>query len=237
MQKIIGYMRRAVTDYDMLKDGDVLGVGLSGGKDSSALLAGLLRLRQFLGVRFDMIGLTVDPCFNGAETDYSALTALCESHGVKHIVRRSYLGDIIFKQRAESNPCSLCARMRRGMLHDLCNTHGANKLALGHHRDDAVETFVMNLFHEGRLGCFQPVTYLSRKDITMIRPLVYALEKDIRSAVNRNRLPVVKSKCPVDGATAREDAKRWIASMEKNECPGLSKKIYGAVKRAHLSGW
>ncbi len=237
MQKIIGYMRRAVADYNMLKDGDVLAAGLSGGKDSSAMLAGLLRLRQFMGIKFDIIGVTVDPCFNGAKTDYSELTAMCEAHGVRHVVRRSDLGDIIFNQRAESNPCSLCARMRRGMLHDLCNANGANKLALGHHRDDAVETFVMNLFHEGRLGCFQPVTYLSRKDITMVRPLIYATEKDVRSAVKRNSLPVVKSKCPVDGATAREKTKHWLAAMEKSDCPGLSKKIYGAIKRAHLSGW
>jgi tRNA(Ile)-lysidine synthase TilS/MesJ len=127
--------------------------------------------------------------------------------------------------------------MRRGMLHDLCNALGANKLALGHHYDDAVETFVMNLFHEGRLGCFQPVTYLSRKDITMIRPLIYAPEKTIRSAVKLAGLPVVKSKCPVDGATARETTKKWLTAMEKNGYPGLAKKIHGAIKRGHLSGW
>jgi tRNA(Ile)-lysidine synthase TilS/MesJ len=123
------------------------------------------------------------------------------------------------------------------MLHDLCNAHGANKLALGHHYDDAVETFVMNLFHEGRLGCFQPVTYLSRKDITMVRPLIYAPERIIRSAVKRSGLPVVKSKCPVDGVTARETTKKWLAEMEKGQYPGLTKKIHGAIKRGHLSGW
>jgi tRNA(Ile)-lysidine synthase TilS/MesJ len=221
----------------MLGDGDVLAVGLSGGKDSVALLAGLLRLREFFGVSFKLIAITVDPCFGGVWTDYAPVTELCASHGVEHVIRRSDLGDIIFNQRAESNPCSLCARMRRGMLHDLCNLHGANKLALGHHYDDAVETFVMNLFHEGRLGCFQPVTYLSRKDITMIRPLIYAPEKIIRSDVKRSGLPVVKSKCPVDGVTARETTKKWLAEMEKSQYPGLSKKIHGAIKRGHLSGW
>lgn len=230
-------MRKAITDYSMLADGDKVAVGVSGGKDSIALLAGLCRLKKFMGIDFSIIAVTIDPCFGGAETDYSPIERLCAELGVEHIIRRSELGEIIFSKRKESNPCSLCARMRRGMLHDLCNAHGANKLALGHHYDDAVETFIMNLFHEGRVGCFQPVTYLSRKDITLIRPLIFAPEKDVSSAVRRNGLPVVKSKCPVDGATAREDTKKWLASMEKNGYPGLTKRVFGAMQRGHISGW
>lgn len=237
MQKIIGFMRKAITDYSMLANGDKVAVGVSGGKDSVALLAGLCRLKDFIGIDFSIIAVTIDPCFGGVETDYSPIERLCGELGVAHIIRRSELGEIIFSQRKESNPCSLCARMRRGMLHDLCNAHGANKLALGHHYDDAVETFIMNLFHEGRVGCFQPVTYLSRKDITLIRPLIFAPEKDVSSAVRRNGLPVVKSKCPVDGATAREDTKKWLDSMEKNGYPGLTKRIFGAMQRGHISGW
>lgn len=230
-------MRKAITDYNMLENGDRLAVGISGGKDSVALLAGLCRLREFMGIDFSITALTIDPCFDGMDTDYSPIERLCESYGVLYIIRRSELGDIIFNRRKESNPCSLCARMRRGMLHDMCRDNGANKLALGHHYNDAVETFMMNLFHEGRVGCFQPVTYLSRKDITMIRPLILAPEKDIISAVRRNDLPVVKSKCPVDGATSREGIKNWLNHMEKNGYEGLTKRIFGAIKRGHISGW
>lgn len=237
MQKIIGYMRKVITDYKMLENGDKLAVGISGGKDSVALLAGLCRLREFMGIDFEIVAITIDPCFNNKETDYSSIERMCENLRVPYVIRRSELGDIIFNQRKETNPCSLCARMRRGMLHDMCRDNGANKLALGHHYNDAVETFMMNLFHEGRVGCFQPVTYLSRKDITMIRPLIFAPEKDIISAVRRNGLPVVKSKCPVDGATSREEIKNWLAHMEKNGYGGLTKRIFGAIKRGHISGW
>jgi len=237
MQKVIGYMRKAITDYTMLQDGDKLAVGISGGKDSVVLLAGLLRLREFIGIDYGIMAITIDPCFGGVMTDYSPIEQFCENNHVDYVIKRSELGNIIFEQRKEKNPCSLCARMRRGMLHDICKENGANKLALGHHRDDAVETFVMNLFNEGRVGCFQPVTYLSRKDLTMIRPLIFAQEKDIASAAQRNGLPIVKSKCPVDGATEREHVKKWLRSMEKNEYPGLTKRLYGAILRGHISGW
>lgn len=237
MQKIIGYMRKAIIDYKMLRDGDKVAVGVSGGKDSVALLVGLCRLRDFIGIKFDLIAITIDPRFGGVETDYSQIARLCEQYHVPFVIRRSDLGSVIFDIRKESSPCSLCARMRRGMLHDLCKAHGANKLALGHHYNDSVETFVLNLFHEGRIGCFQPVTYLSRKDLTMIRPLLFAPEKEIISAVRRNQLPVVKSKCPVDGATAREEIKNWLVHMEKNGYPGLTKRLFGAIRRGHINGW
>lgn len=230
-------MRKAIVDYNMLSNGDKLAVGISGGKDSVALLTGLCRLREFMDIDFELVAITVDPCFDGVETDYSPVEKLCESFNVPYIIRRSELGDIIFNRRKENNPCSLCARMRRGMLHDMCKDNGANKLALGHHYNDAVETFMMNLFHEGRVGCFQPVTYLSRKDLTMVRPMIFAPEKDIISAVKRNNLPVVKSKCPVDGTTSREEIKQWLKHMEKTGYEGLTKRIFGAIKRGHISGW
>lgn len=237
MQKIMGLMRKAITEYDMLQAGDRVAVGVSGGKDSVALLVGMCRLREFIGISYDVLALTIDPVFDGVETDYAAITALCDRYGVRHEIRRSELGDIIFRRRKENNPCSLCARMRRGMLHDMAKDLGCNKLALGHHYDDAVETFVMNLFHEGRIGCFQPVTYLSRKDLTMFRPLILAREKDVLGAVRRQELPVVKSKCPVDGATAREDVKRWLRQMERGDYPGLTKRLFGAIRRSHIDGW
>ena len=237
MQNILGFMRKAITEYGMIENGDRVAVGLSGGKDSVVMLAGLHQLRQFIGIRYELVALTVDPCFGSVETDYGPVTALCESLGAEHVIRRSDLGDIVFNRRVEQNPCSLCARMRRGMLHDMTKAAGCNKLALGHHYNDAVETFVMNLFHEGRIGCFQPVTYLSRKDLTMFRPLIFAPDRLISSAVRRQKLPVVKSTCPVDGATARQTTKNWLAHMEKNGYPGLTKRLYGAIRRAHISGW
>lgn len=237
MQRIMGYMRKAIFDYGMIRDGDRVAVGVSGGKDSVAMLAGLCRMRAFLGIDYEICGITIDPMFDGRPTDYSSITALCRDHGVEHHIRRSELGDIIFNRRQESNPCSLCARMRRGMLHDMAKEHGCNKLALGHNCDDVVETFVMNLFHEGRIGCFQPVTYLSRKDLTMFRPLIYAPEKNVLGAVRRAGLPVVKSKCPVDGATAREKTKLWLREMERGGYRGLTKRLFGAIQRGHVDGW
>ena len=237
MQQILGYMRKAIIDYDMIQNGDHIAVGVSGGKDSLALLVGLCRLREFIGIDYTLTAITIDPCFNGVHTNYSSVTELCNSLGVAQIIKRSDLGDIIFNQRREKSPCSLCARMRRGMLHDIAKAQGCNKLALGHHYNDAVETFIMNLFYEGRVGCFQPVSYLSRKDLTMFRPLILAPEKDIQRAARRCAFPVVKSGCPVDGVTAREITKKWLVTMEQNGYPGLTKRIFGAIKRGKISGF
>jgi len=237
MQKILGAMRRAITDYNMIEEGDAIALGISGGKDSLALLVGLARLREFYGAHYRLVALSVDPCFDGKPADYTAITALCEQLGVPHVIRRSNLWEILFVTREESNPCSLCARMRRGMLHNMAREAGCNKIALGHHRDDAVETFVMNLFYEGRVGCFSPVSYLSRKDITMIRPLCLCSERDIISAVRREELPVMGKTCPVDGATTRQKTKQWLIAMEKGDYPGITKRMFGAMRRGNISKW
>ncbi len=236
MQEIMGYMRRAITDYHMLENGDVVAVGVSGGKDSLALLAGLAGVRRFIGIDFTLKAVTLDNQFEGRPTDYSPIQALCDQYGVEYTIRRTNIGQIIFQERQETNPCSLCARMRRGLLHDTAKELGCNKIALGHHYNDAAETFLMNLFNEGRLGCFSPVTYLSRKDLTMIRPLVLATEREIRNAVNRAGLPVVKSQCPVDGCTQRQWTKEFLEQLEKTH-PGVTKRVFGAMRRGHLSGW
>ncbi|WP_101548595.1 tRNA 2-thiocytidine biosynthesis TtcA family protein [Anaerotruncus massiliensis (ex Togo et al. 2019)] len=236
MQEIMGYIRRAVEEYRMIEDGDTVAVGVSGGKDSVALLAGLAGVRRFIGIDFTLKAVTLDNCFNGEEGDFSPIADLCGSLGVEYILRRTDIGQIIFGERGESNPCSLCARMRRGVLHDTAKANGCNKIALGHHFDDAVETFLMNLFNEGRIGCFSPVSYLSRKDLTMIRPLIFATEREVRNAVNRAGLPVVKSKCPVDGCTERQWTKEFLYDMEKTH-PGITKRIFGAIRRGHVSGW
>ena len=236
MQKIAGYMRKAITQYNMLEDGDTVAVGVSGGKDSVALLTGLAMLRSYISIDYKLVALTLDPGFGGQRTDYTPIRELCDQYQIPYIVKDTNIGEIIFDIRKESNPCSLCARMRRGALHDLAVANGCNKIALGHHFDDVIETFFMNLFEEGRIGCFSPVTYLSRKDITLIRPLVFAPEKEIRQAVKKAGLPIVKSKCPADGATNREKTKLFLVEKEKAS-KDFKVKIFGAIKRAHVDGF
>ena len=236
MQQILGMMRKAITDYQMISDGDRVLVGISGGKDSVVLFAGLCRLRQFIGIDYQLHAVTLDPGFGGVEQDYTPIQELCSRLEVPYLVKRTGIGPIVFDARQETNPCSLCARMRRGALHDTAKELGCNLVALGHHYNDAVETFLMNLFNEGRLGCFSPVTYLSRKDLTMIRPLVLAPEHDISRAVRRAGLPVVKNPCPVDRHTNREATKEFLRQLERQD-RGITKRIFGAMVRAHLDNW
>ena len=210
-----GYMRKAIQEFDLISDGDRIAVGVSGGKDSVVLLVGLARLQRFIGIDFSIVGITLDPQFGGVPGNYEPVAALCEELGIEYHVLPTEIGQIVFDVRKEPNPCSLCARMRRGALHDAAKRYGCNKLALGHHYDDVVETFVMNLFNEGRLGCFAPKTWLSRKELWMIRPLVFAPEADIRRAAVRCELPIVKSRCPADGHTSREDIKNFLAQKER----------------------
>ena len=179
MQKILGYMRKAIQEFDLIQNGDKIAVGVSGGKDSLVLLKGLVMLKRFIGIDYEVIAVTLDPKFNGVEGDYASVQKLCDELGIQYVLKRTQIGEIIFDVRKEPNPCSLCARMRRGALHDAAKEFDCNKIALGHHYDDAVETFIMNLFNEGRIGCFSPKSYLSRKDLTLIRPMVFAPEKDV----------------------------------------------------------
>lgn len=236
MQQLLGYMRKAIQEFDLIQDGDCIGVGVSGGKDSVALLTGLHMLRRFCGIKYDIVAITLDPQFDGVQCDYSPIQALCDSMGIKYDIRRTEIGEIVFNHRKEKSPCSLCAKMRRGALHDACIQNGCNKIALGHHYDDAVETFVMNLFHEGRVGCFAPKSYLSRKDITLIRPMVLAPEKVIISCVKRAKLPIVKSVCPVDGFTTRQTTKEFLAERERQD-HGFTYRLFGALRRSGVDGW
>ena len=236
MQKLMGQMRAAMERYEMVKPGDKIAVGVSGGKDSLMLLAGLAKLRAFYPVPFSLIAITADPCFGGQETDFSAIEELCRKLDVPYLIRRTRLGSIIFEERKEENPCSLCARMRRGILHEMAKENGCTTLALGHHFDDAVQTFFMNLFYGGKLGCFSPKSYLSRRDLWMIRPMVFCEERDIRNAATRLELPVVKSQCPADGCTSRKDIELLVAELEK-QFPDLRKKVMGAMQRAGLDHW
>lgn len=236
MQKILGYMRKAIQEYDLIHDGDRICVGVSGGKDSVVLLKGMIMLRRFIGIDYEIVAVTLDPGFNGEQGDYSSIAELCDSCGIEYHVIPTHIGEIVFDVRKETNPCSLCARMRRGALHDATLAYGCNKIALGHNFDDAVETFIMNLFTEGRIGCFSPISYLSRKNLHLIRPLVFAPEKEIRRAAVKNELPIVKSKCPADGHTNREKTKNFIAEQERLD-HGFKDRIFGAMKRANIDGW
>lgn len=229
-------MRSAMERYNMIEDGDRIAVGLSGGKDSVVLLYCLARMRLFYPKEFTLTAITVDPCFSGEETDYSELQKLCDRIDVPYVIKRTEIGSIIFDVRKESNPCSLCARMRRGALHDLVKEIGCNKLALGHHMDDAVETFMMNLLNEARIGCFSPLTYLSRKDIHMIRPMIFARESDCARVARNENLPVVKSRCPADGTTERQNVKELLTSLEK-DYKDVRYKILGAMQRGNINGF
>ncbi|MEG0019770.1 MAG: tRNA 2-thiocytidine biosynthesis TtcA family protein, partial [Oscillospiraceae bacterium] len=190
----------------------------------------------YRGIDFDMVALTLDPHFGAADMDYSVLEQLFRENDIEYIVKRTEIGTIIFDERKERSPCSLCARMRRGALHDTAKELGCNKIALGHHLDDAIETFYMNLWNEGRIGTFSPVTYLSMKDITMIRPLALAMESDVVRAVKERALPTVKSLCPVDGVTNRENMKKFI-TLKCHEDPSFRQKSLNAFQKKDLDGW
>lgn len=236
MQRLEGLMRKAIQDYDMIQPGDRICVGVSGGKDSVALTVALGHLRAYLGIPFEVAAVTLDPRFGGVETDYSPLEHLFASQNIPYEIRRTEIGRIVFDLRKEPNPCALCAKFRRGILHNTAKELGCNKVALGHHLDDAIETFYMNLWREGRIGCFSPVTYLSRKDITMIRPMLLANESDVRHAVRDADLPVIKSLCPADGVTVREDTKNFVKQMSRED-PAFRQKTLHALQTSGIDGW
>ena len=234
LQRILSFARRAISDYDMIKSNDKVAVGISGGKDSMSLLAAMAELRRFYPVPFTLCAITVDMGFKNA--DFSPVAAYCERLNVEYRVVKTDVAEIIFDVRKEKNPCSLCAKMRRGVLHSTAKEMGATRVALGHHFDDAVDTFMLNLFFEGRIGCFSPVSYLSRADLYLIRPLIYAQEKDIRYFMNHSSLPVIHSPCPANHNTERERMKQTLARLEK-DYDGLRHRIFGAMCRGEIDGF
>ncbi len=234
MQRILSLVRRCVEDYDMIEAGETVAVGVSGGKDSVLTLAALAKLREFYPKRFEVAALTVDAGVPGM--DFTPVARLCGELGVPYYRVEAPVYDIVFTYRQEKNPCSLCAKLRRGALSTELNRLGIGKVALGHHFDDAVETMLMSLFLEGRIGCFQPVTYLDRSKVTQIRPLLYVEEREVKGAVKRLGLPVVENPCPANGATRREEMKRLLLDLEKRY-PHIRKKIFGAIQRFPLDGW
>lgn len=236
MRRILSHTRAAIDDYNMINDGDKIAVGISGGKDSLMLLKALCELRRFYSVEFQVVAITLDMRFNNQDGDFSEIKKMCDDYGVEYIVKPTDLYEIIFNIRKEPNPCSLCARMRRGILHEAAKEAGCNKIALGHHLDDAAETFLMNLLVESRIGCFAPVTYLSRRDLTMIRPLIYVREREVTAAAERLNLPVVESGCPANENTKREEIKMLINELSARY-GDVPERIIGAMQRGNIDRW
>lgn len=234
MKRIVSRVRKAVEDYDMIHDGDKIGVGVSGGKDSLVLLGALANLSRYYPKKFTVVGLTLDMGYNA---DYSDIRRYCDNLGVEYTVKPTNIAEVIFDYRKEENPCSLCAKMRRGALNDLAIEQGCRRVALGHHNDDVLETFLLSLFYEGRINCFAPVTYLDRTDLYSIRPLIYVREGDIKGVARRLEIPVLKSSCPADGNTKREEVKNILATLDKSVNPGLKKRLFTAIQNSGIDGW
>jgi len=234
MQKILSLLRRCVEDYDMIRPGDRVAVGVSGGKDSLTLLAAMARLAKFYPKPFTVEAFTIDLGMEGM--DFSPVADFCRDLEVPYHLIPTEIGKVLFETRQEKNPCALCAKMRRGRLHQAMLEAGITKIALGHHYDDAVETFFLSLFYENRLSCFHPVTWLDRMGVTQIRPLLYVSEGMIRDGAARLALPVVRNTCPADGYTKRQEVKELVAELGKRY-PGLKQSVFQAMQRQPLPGW
>lgn len=234
LQKLLSYTRRAVDDYGMIDEGDKIAVGISGGKDSLTLLYALNGLRRFYPKKFELYAVTVDLGFDNLNLD--PVRVLCEEMNVPYTIVKTDIANIIFEQRKESNPCSLCAKMRKGALNEEMKRSGCNKIAYAHHKDDVVETMLMSLIYEGRFHTFSPKTYLDRMDLTVIRPLIYINEADVIGFSNKYALPVAKSPCPADGYTKREYASDLLDRLIK-ENPGVKERMFTAIARAPVKGW
>lgn len=234
LQKLLSYVRCAVDDYNMIEDGDRIAIGVSGGKDSLAMITALKHLQRFYPKKFELEAITVSLGFKGM--DFTPIADFCTDMGVHYTVVDTDIGEIIFDARGEKNPCSLCAKMRKGALNDMVDKLGCNKIALGHNKDDVLETFLMSLFYEGRINCFSPVTFLDRMKITSIRPLIYVPEVDVKGFANKYSLPVVKNLCPADGNTKREEMKKMIKE-HRRRFDHFDSMLFGAIQRSDIKGW
>lgn len=234
MKRIVSLVRKAVDEYGMIREGERVAVGVSGGKDSMILLWALALLSRYHPSNFTVVGVSVDPGFGA---DFTPIREFAEKIGVEYHVKETQLKEIIFDERKEKSPCSLCSKMRRGALNDMAKEYGCDTLALGHHMDDVLETFFLSLLYEGRINCFSPFTYLDRSRVTQIRPMIYVRECDVKSAIKRNNVPVMPKVCPVDGITKREDMKHIIRDLESKTSPGLKKRLFHAISSSDIDGW
>ena len=234
MQRILSYLRRTIDNYNMIEEGDKIAVGLSGGKDSFTLLMGLKALQRFYPKKFDIIGVTINPGFEFF--DSSLIKDFCDKLDVPFFEEHSHAQEIVFEIRKEKNPCSLCANLRRGILNTAAIREHCNKIALGHNLDDVLETFLMNLLFAGSISTFSPVSYMDRSGITLIRPLIYASEKETKRYVKKNGKQIMPKVCPMDGHSTREYVKNLIVTLSiKN--PHVKANIMGAIKRNNIDGW
>lgn len=234
LQQVLSYIRRAVDDYQMIETNDHIAVGISGGKDSLTLLYGLHGLMRFYPKPFHIHAVTVDLGFDNL--DLGKIKELCKSLEIPYTIVKTDIADIIFHQRKETNPCSLCAKMRKGALNEAIKAAGCNKVAYAHHKDDVVETMLLSLIFEGRFHTFSPVTYLDRMDLTVIRPLMYMNEADVIGFIHKNNVPVVKSPCPADGYTKREYVKNLLKNLNR-ENPGVKERMFTAIQNSAMGGW
>ena len=234
MQRILSYMRKAIDNYNMIEDGDKIAVALSGGKDSITMLRGLKALSRFYPKKFELIAISIHPGFEGFDTEI--LKKNCRDIDVPIIIEESHIKEIVFDIRKEKNPCSLCANLRRGVLNSIAKREGCNKIALGHNEDDVLETFLLNLLYTGAISTFAPLSYMDRSKITLIRPLIYAPEKDIRKFIRENNIEVMPKACPMDGASKREDMKKMIHDLQL-DIPRIRANLYGAIRRSNIKGW
>ncbi len=234
LQQLLSYTRKAVDEYQMIEDGDHIAVGISGGKDSLTLLYALHGLKRFYPKKFELSAITVNLGYE--KFDVAPLKALCEELGVPYKVVDTDIAHILFEERKESNPCSLCAKMRKGALNDAVKEMGCNKVAYAHHKDDIIETMLLSLLFEGRFHSFSPKTYLDRMDLTVIRPMMYVDEIDVIGFQHKYNLPVAKSRCPIDGFTKREYAKDLVKQLN-HEHPGARNRMFTAVLNGNIDGW
>lgn len=234
LQQLLSYTRKAVDEYQMIQEGDHIAVGISGGKDSLTLLYALHGLKRFYPKRFELSAVTVDLGYEKA--DFGPVMRLCEELDVPYHIVNTEIAHILFEERKEANPCSLCAKMRKGALNDAVKSMGCNKVAYAHHKDDIIETMLLSLIFEGRFHSFSPKTYLDRMDLTVIRPMMFVDEADVIGFMNRNNLPVVKSRCPVDGLTKRQYAKDLVKELNTAH-RGAKERMFTAILNGNISGW
>jgi len=234
MHRVEGLMRRAINDYQMIQEGDKIAVALSGGKDSISLMYALKSLQRYNNEHFDLIAITVNPGFE--EFNENLLKTICQNAGVELVIVPTNIKQIVFDERKEKNPCSLCANLRRGILNSTAKKYGCNKIALGHNEDDVIETFLMNLIYAGRIATFSPVSYMDKSEITTIRPLIYVPEKQTKRFIKKADITVMPKVCPMDGKSTREYALQLLKGIEIHNRKSRA-NIMGAIKRAKLNGW
>ena len=234
MEHLTSLVRRCVEDYDMIQEGDRIAVGISGGKDSLALLCSLASLRRYYPKKFTLAAITIGIGFD--DMDFSGVRELCRRLDVDYIYVESDIRHVVFDVKQEKNPCSLCVKMRKGLLNDTLIANGITKVAFGHHMDDAVETYLMSLIYEGRISCFRPVTFMDRSGVTQIRPMLYADEAMTASVTRRYNLPVVKNTCPMDGVSKRQDVKELIEKLSLEQ-KDFKPKVFRAIQRFPMPGW